>query len=38
MLDVVEELFQQGVEFHKSGKVEVAHQLSFFNWKLGDRR
>ena len=27
MLDVVEELFQQGVELHKSGKVEVASQL-----------
>ena len=27
MLDVVEELFQQGVELHKSGKVEVACQL-----------
>ena len=27
MLDVVEELLQQGVELHKSGKVEVACQL-----------
>ena len=27
MLDVVEELFQQGVELHKSGKIEVACQL-----------
>ena len=27
MLDMVEELFQKGVEFHKSGKVEVACQL-----------
>ena len=27
MLDVVEELFQQGVEPHKSGKVKVSSQL-----------
>ena len=27
MLDVVEELFKQGVELHKSGKVEVASQF-----------
>ncbi|MDB9856237.1 tetratricopeptide repeat protein [Planktomarina temperata] len=27
MLDLVEDIFQQGVQFHKSGKVEIACQL-----------